>query len=135
MKLSLTRTRRQLHSCRDLAWLVAATSLLSACPANVVLQIPPSADPGALGAMQRCEAPQKPCVTDPVQDGSRFNASNTAFLNLPNCQFGIEKLLVQNSGSSDAVAIVQCAAPPPAPLSADGGIPTMAPGGGTTSGH
>lgn len=85
--------------------------------------------------MQRCEAPQKPCAIDPVQDSSRFNAAHTAFLTLPNCQFGIEKLLVQNSGSSDAVAIVQCAAPPQAPPSADGGIPTMAPGGGTTSGR
>jgi hypothetical protein len=105
-----------------------------ACGANVVLQQPPSVDPGALGPMQRCE-PAGPCRTDPVQDGSRFNAANTTFLNLPNCQFGIEKILVQNSGSSDAVAIVQCAAPPQAPLSVDGGMPTMAPGGVTTSSY
>jgi hypothetical protein len=117
----------------DLATLVAGTALLSACAANVVLQRPPSADPGALGPMQRCEAPQKACATDPVQDSSRFNAAHTTLLSLPNCQFGIEKLLVQNSGASDAVAIVQCAAPPQAALPADAGIPTMAPGGGTTS--
>jgi hypothetical protein len=135
MKLPSIHKQRQIHLCPDLARLVAATTLVSACAANVVLQQPPSADPGALGPLQRCEAPQKSCATASVQDGSLFNAANTALLNLPNCQFGIEKLLVQNAGSSDAVAIVQCAAPPQAPASADGGIPTMAPGGGTTSAH
>jgi hypothetical protein len=112
---------------------VAALLAASACGANLVLQRPPGDDTGALGPMQRCEASTMPCRTDPVQDGARFNAAHTTFLNLPRCQFGIEKILVQNSGGSDAVAIVQCAAPPPAPSSTDGGMPTMVPGGGTTS--
>jgi hypothetical protein len=117
------------------ASLVASAALLSACATNVVLRRTPDTDTGALGPMQRCDAPEKHCGPDPVQDSSRFNAANTTYITLPNCPFGIEEILIQNAGSSNAGAVVQCAAPPQAPPSADGGIPTTAPGGGTTSAH
>jgi hypothetical protein len=127
--------RSRMRSCRNVARLVVAAALLSACATNVVLRRSPDVDTGALGPFQRCDAPEKPCGTDPVQDSSRFNAANTTYFRLPNCPYGIEEILVQNSGSSNAVAVVQCAAPPEAPPRADGGIPTTAPGGGSTSGH
>jgi hypothetical protein len=136
MKLPRLRMRRLTSLGRAVALMAGAASLCCACMAtNVVLRRAPDTDTGALGPMQRCDAPEKRCGTDPVQDGSRFTAANTTYFSLPNCQFGIEEILIQNSGSSAAVAVVQCAAPPQAPPAADGGIPTTAPGGGTTSGH
>jgi hypothetical protein len=104
---------------------VAAVALLSACTANVVLNRRPGAETGVEGTLQRCAAGEKVCTSDPNQDTSRFNAEHTAFFSLPDCPFGIARILVQNSGSSDAVAIVQCAARPQAPPSSDGGIPTI----------
>jgi hypothetical protein len=136
MKLLRLRIPRRTSSGCAVALLVACSLLCSACMAtNVVLRRAPDTDTGALGPMQRCDAPEKRCGTDPVQDSSRFTAANTTYFSLPNCQFGIEEILIQNSGSSAAVAVVQCAAPPQAAPAVDGGIPTTAPGGGTTSGH
>jgi hypothetical protein len=113
--------------------LLAGLALLCACSANVVLRRRPATDTGALGPFQRCEAVEKPCAGDPTYDSSRFNAANTTFLSLPECPFGIQEILVQDAGSADAVAIVRCAAPPIAAPAPSTGLPTTAPGGGTTS--
>jgi hypothetical protein len=119
---------------RWLPFLMVAVIVLPACAANVVLRRAPGADTGTLGPFQRCGAGNAACATDPALDSSLFNAANTTYFVLPNCPYGIAQLLVQNSGSSNAVAVVQCAGPPqPAPPT-DGGIPTTAPGGGTRPG-
>jgi hypothetical protein len=96
----------------------------------VVLARAPNADPGGEGPLQLCSANQPACVTDGTQDTSRFNATGATQLGLPNCEFGIRRILIMNAGSSDAYADVECAArPQSAPLG--GGLPTTAPGGGT----
>ncbi len=63
--------------------------------------------PGTLGPLQRCASGQAACVTDPNQDSSRFNQSNTVSFALPACPNGIDSILIEGG----SVAVVQCAAP------------------------
>jgi hypothetical protein len=123
----------QAHAGLRFIGVAAGACWVSACAANLVIRARPDADTGALGPLQRCEAGETPCATDPQQDTSLFNAADATHLSLPNCPFGIQEILVQNPGSSHPVALVQCSGPHQAPAGADGGIPTMRPGGGTTS--
>lgn len=99
------------------------------CASNIVLRARPALDPGAVGPFQRCEAGETPCANDPTYDSSRFNHSHTTDFSLPSCDYGIQEILIQNAGSSDAVAIVRCAAPKASAPAADGGIPTTGPSG------
>jgi len=121
---------------RPRAWLhalgiAAAVALTDCATTNVVLRRRPDADTGALGPFARCEPGQTPCRDDPDYDSSRFNLSHTALFSLPNCAYGVHEILIQNAGSSDAVAIVRCAAPAP---EADtlGTLPITEPGGTTS---
>jgi hypothetical protein len=129
---------------RVLAALLALVAA-SACTSTIVLRRPPSDESGTLGPLKRCEIDEKPCRTDPDQDTSRFNIGATRkFFSLPTCQFGVDRILVQQTGASDPVVIAQCAAPPQTPIGSSmpttspgggtvpAGIPTTAPGGGTT---
>lgn len=108
-----------------------AAMALGACggPANLVLRSRPGT-PSGLGPLQRCERGETPCVTDPNQDGSRFNPSNTVFFSLPACANGIDRILVQHVDGQQPVAIVECAAPNSTPGS---GIPETTSDGGTTN--
>jgi hypothetical protein len=107
---------------------------LAGCSSNVVLRRDPGTFTGELGPMIRCEAGQEACKADRVFDSSRFNAAHTTFLRLPHCEYGYQQILIEDSGSSEAHAIVQCAAAPPAPrLAGAGGIPTTETGGGVSA--
>ena len=108
---------------------IAPAVLLLACTSNVVLRRAPATDTGTLGPMQRCDAPEKPCVVDPQQDTSLFNAAHTTYLTLPNCPYGIEQILIQNSGSSNVDALVECASR--SEPTEGGKIPITTKGGGT----
>ncbi len=81
-----------------------------------------------IGDLQRCDPGQTPCAPDKTYNTSVFNSSNTTYLAMPKCSFGINRLMLQNSGSGSAVAIVECAAEGQAAALPDGGMPTM---GGT----
>ncbi|HEY2733826.1 MAG TPA: hypothetical protein VGI70_07570 [Polyangiales bacterium] len=83
------------------------------CASNIVLRARPALDPGPLGPFQRCEAGETPCANDAKYDSSLFNHSHTTDFSLPSCDFGIQEILIQNAGASNAVAIVRCAAPKP----------------------
>jgi hypothetical protein len=96
-----------MRSPRSLRWLASLLPLLLqlGCVPHFVLRARNS--PGTLGPLQRCAVDNGPCGTDPSQDGSRFNNSNTQTFVLPACPHGIDSILVE---AGDA-AIVQCAAP------------------------
>ena len=107
---------------------------LVGCASHVVLRRDPGNFTGELGPMIRCEPGQAECKVDRTFDSSRFNASHTTFLRLPHCEYGYQQILIEDSGSSEAHAVVQCAAAPPAPrLAGGGGIPTTTTGGGTSA--
>ncbi len=124
-------SRESIRLCHALSAVLCALAA-AGCggTSNVVLRRAPSADPGALGELQRCNVGESPCGPDPDPDTSRFNDSHTAMFSLPACSFGIEQIVIKKVGSSNAYADVQCAAPPQGG-SPDGGIPTTAAGGGT----
>jgi hypothetical protein len=119
------------------AWLgglaaLASVLVLAACSNNVVLRRRPDADTGPLGPFARCAAGERVCQDDPTYDGSRLATSHSTYFSLPNCAYGIQAILIQAAGSSDAVAIVRCAAPQPAPISGTGSeLPTTTAGGTT----
>lgn len=106
---------------------------LCACASNVVLRQPPKTDTGTLGAFQRCESPEKPCRDDKTYDSSRLNAAHTRFFQLPDCPYGIHDIVIEDSGSSDAVVIARCAAPAPTAPAADGGALPLTTEGGETA--
>jgi hypothetical protein len=98
---------------------------LAACGgANVFLTAPPGADPGPDGPVLECDPVEHPCKAAPTQDTSIHTSQNTTRLSLPKCPNGIENVFVQNAGSSNPVAFVQCAAPPQA-TAPDGGVPVF----------
>ena len=121
---------RGVRSTRPVAVRAVALSVaLAGCGgSNVLLVLPPSADPGALGPVQECDAVEQPCKTASVQDTSIYESANTTKLNLPSCPYGIEKDFIRNAGSSNPAALVQCAGQPQA-SAPDGGIPTTTSGG------
>lgn len=112
---------------RCLVSIVVLSIGVAGCASNIVLRRDPGAFTGTLGALQRCEAEEKLCVSDARFDTSRFNQANTTFFRLPDCAYGYQQILIESSG----LATVQCAAPPPAPPSPR--IPTTTEGGGTSA--
>jgi hypothetical protein len=125
---------RKLDGGRGILLALTTAIALPACTANVVLRRNPGSDTGTLGPFQRCDAGEKACVVNAVQDSSLLNAANTTYFTLPSCPYGIAAILVQNSGSSNAVAVVQCAGPAQPTPPSSGAIPTTVPGGGTRPG-
>lgn len=102
----------------------------SGCSANVVLARPPQLDTGPLGPFQRCSVDYGECRDDGTYDSSRLQATRTRYFRLPDCPHGIHDITVQDSGSSDAVVLVRCAAPKQ--QSGPGGsLPVTAANGGT----
>jgi hypothetical protein len=109
------QAKRGVGKSRSTLTIVAVCAVsLSACGLthNVVVRKRPGADTGAVGALQRCDPGEMPCTIDPNGDTSRFNDSHTTFFSFPDCPFGIEQLLIHDSGSSSAVLIAQCSARP-----------------------
>jgi hypothetical protein len=110
-------------------WLVLA-GLPACCSHHIVLARWPSGDPGGDGPLQLCSAGKSACAADGTQDTSRFNLSNTTRLALPDCPFGIRRIVILDAESQDAYADVECAARPPTAPSPGGRLPTTVPGGG-----
>jgi hypothetical protein len=97
------------------------------CSANVVLARPPKLDTGPLGPFKRCSVDYGECQDDGTYDSSRLQAARTRYFRLPDCPHGIHDITVQDSGSSDAVVLVRCAAP----KQPGGALPVTAANGGT----
>ena len=117
------------------AGLLVALFSTGCCARNVVIRRSPGASTGVLGPLQRCAPGQQTCAPDPTYNTSIYNSSNTTYFSFPSCDYGIDQLMVQDSGSAKSVVVVQCAAPGQAPPVPGGGMPTTAPGGGTTPSH
>ncbi len=125
---------------RSFVYLSLLLILLVGCSKNIVIRRSPGASTGVMGPHQRCERDERPCKPDGAFDTSRFNHSGTTYFAMPECRYGIDRILVENSDSSDAVVIAECAGPPQAttgtPTSTTtvptSGIPTTMPDGGTS---
>jgi hypothetical protein len=102
---------------------LAATGLLlgGACATNVVIRRGPGASTGVLGPLQRCDVGERPCEAVPTYDSSLFSAANTTYFSLPACLYGVDKIMIQDTGSAAPAVLVQCAAPTQA-TSPDGGL-------------